>query len=157
MLWWTSHSWKNILEALAFLGLSELKPARAPASCVWGGFFSLSLNWNIFSLELKLCQRVQGPWHEWYWNSNESPTGGLFTWSHILGPPNRGIFFATNVSVWSQLTQCAGIRWYTVSQCRNAFDLLVNGDSALCSDCFVPALCLYAHTVDINPRSLFSV
>lgn len=33
---------------------------------------------------------------------------------------------------------------------------LVNCDSMLCRDCFVPALCLYVHIVDIKPRSYFS-
>lgn len=104
MLWWTSRSWKSIFGTpfLAFLGLSELKPARAPMSCVlrggrgwwWGGeVMRQSLNWNIFSFGLKLCQWVPRPWREWYWNSNESPTGGLFTWSYTFGPLNRVFFF----------------------------------------------------------------
>lgn len=155
------HFWNP---PLASLGLSELKPARAPMSCVWRGFFTWqSLNWNIISFGLKLCQWVQGPWHEWYWNSNESPTGGPFTWSCTLGPLNRGFFFFnyyyfldTNVSVWSKLTHTTGIRWHKVSQCWNTSNLLVNGACLLCWGCFVEALFLCAHTVDINPSSFFS-
>lgn len=98
-------------------------------SCVLrgaGGVMRQSLNWNIFSFGLKLCQWVPGPWHEWYWNSNGSPTGGLFTWSYTFGPLNRVFFFlnhyfflATTVSVWSRLIRTTGIRWLHVSQCWN--------------------------------------
>jgi len=58
--------------------------------------------------------------------------------------------------VLSQLTQCAGIRWYTVNQRRNAFDLLVNSDSGLCGVCFVHALFLHTQTADVKPKSVFS-
>lgn len=160
MLWWTAYNWKSILGPPCFFGRGcQSWNLPEPLRLVFGFFFFFFL--QRFQLkhllpQLKLCQWVQGPWHEWYWNLNESPTGGLFTWSHILKPLNRGFFFffffffcyKCIYLVWSQLTQCAGIRWYTVTQHRHAFDLLVNGDSRLCSDCFVPALFLYTHTVN---------
>lgn len=131
------HFWNPLL---AFLGLSELKPARAPMSCVlrggrgwgWGVVGRLCYKaWIETSspFGLKLCQWVPGPWREWYWNSNESPTGGLFTWSYTFRPLNRVFFFfnhyffffflATTVSLWSRLTRTAGIQWLGVSQCWN--------------------------------------
>lgn len=107
---------------LAFRGLSALRPARAPVSCVWGFFFFFfpqSLNWNIFSFGLKLCQRVQGPWHEWYWNSNESPTGGLFTWSHTLRPLNP-VYFYFFFIIFSYkcicLVQINPLHWHPMTQ-----------------------------------------
>lgn len=78
--------------------------------------------------------------------------------SHLRAP-NRGSFFLPQMyQVWSQLTQCAGIRWYTVNKRRNAFDLLVNGDGAwgfgLCSVCSLFPTTLYSFTLELQMWNL---
>lgn len=116
MLWWTSCYSGSILE-LSFLGFVRAETCQSPPRLVFEFFRSLPELKHLLP-QLKLCQRVQGPWHEWYWKSNESPTGGLFTWSHILGALiEEGFFFfffATNVSalvpinpeLWQGMIQC---------------------------------------------------
>lgn len=171
MLWWTSCSWKSIFGTPSgFSGFVRAETCQSPhVLCL--GFFCFflmpqSLNWNIFSFGLKLCQWVQGPWHEWYWNSNESPTGGLFTWSYTLGPLNQVFFPSFLIIIFFRykcicLVQMNPFYWHQMTQRKPVFEilliLLVNGACLLCWGCFVEALFLCAQAVDINPSSLFSV